>query len=470
MKALRAFVSFCLFAAGFMPSSADARLYGKAHRLLLERGLQSQAMVSRDDPFSLATYQAAGFTAVDWIWNSRNEWLGAPPGFGWARWVGNPSQMPFLPGEEPYASSLVGLQLGDEQDFNQPSVRAAAATWYASARDRFPAVLLFSNNYGGQVTNPNLDDFIRASQPDLLSFDTYPFTPSGPAYGSPTNLYGDMQRYRKFALTYRVPYRMYTQTFHDYMTRDPSEPEMRLNYFAGLTFGYTYFAAFTYNTGATSLFQGPGDQNPTPAYAHITEINRRLRILGPTLTRLVNTDVRFINGQHLPAGGGLAENNSTPIDVLNWQFNVNDPWLRGWVVTNLGGANNGLDGDVILGWFHVLDETLDGPGFQNETYMMVLNGLSDPNGSAADCRQEIKLDFAFGASGISQVQRLNQEKGQVELLDLPFIPSTQRRQLVLQIDGGTAELFKFNTGAPFVLNQDPQPTGVDSGRRRQWEP
>ena len=41
-------------------------------------------------------------------------------------------------------------------------------------------------------------------------------------------------------------------------------------------------------------------------------------------------------------------------------------------------------------------------------------------------------------------------------LDALPIVST-RRQLTLQLDGGTAELFKFKTGAPFVV---PEPGGA----------
>lgn len=422
----------------------------KGHRILLQRGLVLQGMVTKDDVFHLDTYKAAGFTSLCWIWDSNIQWLGPAPGFPWARWIGGPDRMP-SGDESAYAENLVALQLSDEQDLNDPAVRASMASWYEQIRPQYPDTILYCNSYGGQLTNPSLDDFIRTSRPDMLSFDTYPFGPQGPAGGSPTNLYGDMQRYRKFALANGLPYAMYTQMFHDQITRDVSESQMRLNYFAGLAFGYTCFNAFTYNTGASRLFNSPGgDSHPTPAYAWLTETHRRVRLLGRAMTRLVNTDVRFINGQYRDGTSGAVITNPTPIDVLNWQYAVNDPYLRGWVVTNVGTKNDGLKGDVWLAWFKPLDESFDGAAHTGEIYMMVVNGLTDRDGSAADCRQSIKLNFLF-SSGITSVDRVSQVDGRIETVECALLPNTGgRRQLSLELDGGTGELFKFHTGAVFV--------------------
>ena len=70
-------------------------------------------------------------------------------------------------------------------------------------------------------------------------------------------------------------------------------------------------------------------------------------------------------------------------------------------------------------------------------------------GSAADTRQTIEITYASDVP--PQLQRISRDTGQVELVDLEKIPDTGgRRKLVLTLDGGTADLFKFNTGAPFV--------------------
>ncbi|MDW8309308.1 MAG: immunoglobulin domain-containing protein, partial [Verrucomicrobiales bacterium] len=129
----------------------------------------------------------------------------------------------------------------------------------------------------------------------------------------------------------------------------------------------------------------------------------------------------------------------------DWVADRNDPWLRGWVVSNLGTRNNGQPGDVILAWFKLLDESFDGPEFTNQIYFMVVNGLTDTNGTAADCAQEIKLNFL---NTFSAVEILDPLTGVAQTQVLPIVNT--RRQLTLRLNGGDATLFKIATGAPFV--------------------
>ena len=62
---------------------------------------------------------------------------------------------------------------------------------------------------------------------------------------------------------------------------------------------------------------------------------------------------------------------------------------------------------------------------------MVVNGLTDPTGTAADCLQEIKLNFAF-PSGLTAVDMLEPATGQVQTQTLPIVAT--RRQLVLNLE------------------------------------
>src|SRR5439155_7242699 len=87
-----------------------------------------------------------------------------------------------------------------------------------------------------------------------------------------------------------------------------------------------------------------------------------------------------------------------PNNYTDWVFQRNDPYLAGWSVTNTGTKNNGPAGDVIVSWFTTLDESFDGPNYTNEVYMMVVNGLTDPTGTAADVSQHVTMDFLFGTA------------------------------------------------------------------------
>src|SRR5213594_3176368 len=122
-------VSFLVFLA--LTQVADAQI-SKANQILINRGLQIQGMVATYDTFHLATYSNANYTAVNWLWDSPRSWnsssmslLGAAPGFPWGRWVTGETDMPPQSAESPYLTQLVSLQLGDEWNLNDSSVRQA---------------------------------------------------------------------------------------------------------------------------------------------------------------------------------------------------------------------------------------------------------------------------------------------------------------------------------------------------------
>lgn len=193
---------------------------------------------------------------------------------------------------------------------------------------------------------------------------------------------------------------------------------------------------------------------------HRSLIERGLQIQGRNLGAvLVLKDMLYIPGQHRDGAGNVV-NNAAPVGMRSYPSGyygaIKDPWFRGvHNIANLGSKNNGLSGDVILAWFQVADESLDGPDYSDQWYFLVANALVDPTGPAAGTRQNIQLNFINGVS--KQVQRLNRETGQIDLIDLEFIPNSGgRRRLTINLDGGAADLFKFNTGAPFVSSPIPR--------------
>ncbi len=143
---------------------------------------------------------------------------------------------------------------------------------------------------------------------------------------------------------------------------------------------------------------------------------------------------------------------------VRWEFQKNDPYLNGWTVLNLGTNNGGVPGQVIISWFRPLEQNLQGASYTNEVYMMVVNALTATNGTAADCEQEIKLNFETGTSSITAVNILDLEAGAVTTNTMPVISgsgSTTKRQLVLYLNGGDAAFFKFADGAPFIGHVPP---------------
>ncbi|HEX4588363.1 MAG TPA: PEP-CTERM sorting domain-containing protein [Gemmataceae bacterium] len=461
---------------------ASGQTLSKGNQILISQGLQVQGMVTNYDPFHLSTYQAANYSSVNWVWDSNTPAQGPAPGtIPWSRWVRdhyttdkNP-EMPPIGAEAGYMSKLISLSLGDEPNLNDDATRTYYVNWFNSVRAAFPNTILYTNNYGGQVTDAALGDFITRAKPDMISFDTYPFQPgAGPAGGSPTNWYGDLRRYRVYAADANIPLAIYRQTFHDASDRDPSESEMRLNTFAALAFNVKYLTDFTYNSGASSLFNNAagGDNSPNSLYTSLATVNKQARNFGPALTRLQpisvhpdgsqpTTDIMFIRGNHFDSASNSYVPNALPIGFTpdpqapnsysDWVFQRNDPYLNGWTVTNNGAKNGGQKGDAIVSWFKPLDESFDGPNYTNEAYMMVVNGLTDPTGTAADTRQHITLDFLFGSAAghLTGLDVLNPDTGAVDTVQLTPIGGGKYRW-AFDLDGGSAELFKFADGAPFV--------------------
>jgi len=516
----------------------------KGHQILLNRGLQIQGLLTPDNYFHLDTYSNANYTSVNLGANSSGNlgpigtFVGPTPGFPWARWANDETNMPCMgfndngvsrTNEIPYTNQLVNLQLADEWNLNDDSVRTRLVNWFLSVKTNWPNTILYHNNYGSQVSDPPLMDFYSRAQPDMLCFDSYPWMSvydinltnhtGATIPGPPTSWYGDLRRYRAHASTSGIPLGIYRQTFHavqDYdghVFRDPSSSELRLLTFAGLAFNVKLFTDFVYNPGANSFFtnsfNGAGDSqtNTSGLFAELTDMNKRARNLGRALTGLkpiydlhnpndpspppgpVSGDVTFPDGKTTSIlymrgksiSGGVTNFSSVPIGLLAdpdvapsnpagtgqsyswWEFAKNDPYLRGWAVTNKAAVKNDrLTGDAILSWFTPLDESLDGTNFNNEIYMMVVNGLTSPDGTAANCMQQIRLNFTDTAV-TSSVLLLDTTTGLVTTNALPIVST--RRQLAVDLNGGDAVLFKFNTGAPFVGFVTPTPAQLTVQRQ-----
>jgi hypothetical protein len=448
----------------------DAQI-SKGHQILINRGFQVQGMVANSDAFHLTTYSNANYTSINWLWTSVPSWMGVAPGFRWSRWVFDETQMPPQGGEAPYLSQLVTLQLADEWHLNDPATRDRAVNWFNAVRANWPNTILYANNFGGQVSDAALGDFITRARPDMLCFDTYPwrsdYVTRVPIAGPPTSWYSELRRYRQWAWSAGIPMANYIQTFHavqDYdqtVYRDPSPSELWLNLYASLAFNAKTLIDFTYNTGASSLFNNGagGDNSPNSLYTEKANQNKRVRNYGKTLVRLQpipdephpdlhTTSMMIIRGKN-PSGTpnpipiGFIADPQSPNNYTDWAYQRNDPYLVGWSVTNKAGVKNGgKPGDVIISWFRPLN-----PADGTSLYMMVVNGLSDPTGNVADCLQEIKLNFVDSAA-TANVYWLDSTVGVVKLRSLPLVGT--RRQLVLPLNGGGIFFFKFSDGAPFL--------------------
>jgi hypothetical protein len=500
----------------------------KATQIILNRGIELQSLVQYNDIFTLSTYTNANYTSVLWSDPGWQQFLGPAPGFPWGRWVSGPSDMPpqdpytqyGFNNETNYISQLIDLELGDELNLNDGPTLTNEINWFNSTRSNYPNTILYINNYAGQISDQNLGIMISQGHCDMICFDEYPFQSAydtnytnniGPPNAGPyLSWLGQLWRYRQFGIGYGIPFATYMQTFHsveDYdqiVYRNPSPSELRYNNSAALAFNAKMLLGFEYNAGATSLFDilpngYSGDTYTNALYGEQTDVNHRAQILGRTLACLqpvydlhnasdtnpppgpasaystfrdgTTTSMMILksnpgktNASGEPPGSSFVDSPGAPGSYSWWEYQKNDPYLNGWTVTNTGTNNAGLPGQVILSWFRVLDENLDGPAYSNEVYIMVVNALTANSGTSADCAQTIKLNFVFGSSGISNVVMIDPESGLLTTNGTTVISGT-KRQLALNLNGGDAALFKYDDGAPFVGHVRPAVPSLTASRQ-----
>src|SRR5688572_17632119 len=63
-------LEFVLVCAVISSPGTTVGALSKGHTILIERGLQVQGMVTKDDVFHLDVYEGANYTTINWLWQS----------------------------------------------------------------------------------------------------------------------------------------------------------------------------------------------------------------------------------------------------------------------------------------------------------------------------------------------------------------------------------------------------------------
>ena len=465
----------------------DPLSYG--HTQMVARGMQLEPFSDVGQPatttFDTSRWDASNFTTIDFLDRvhpaTSHQPIGLPTdnSLPWSRMMGlaqaggniQPTELPFVP-------SLVRIYLDDEVDLNSPGNLNTMARQVTNIHDFYPGVMAHTNLASTQIVDPATGavqpamlNYLDQVRPDVIVVNNYPYIdPGHPDFdaqgGSPTWMYTVYERVRQLGLGghdgsgYQpIPTGVISQAFTDGpvgndWNRAPAESEIRQQHFTAWAFGMTTAKPFVYDdfviNGSVDsvMFDGFGTDSPTATFDHFAETNRQSLNLGDTLVRLISTDARMIMGQH---DNGQVVTNTLPTAVTAWDASA-DPFITSISATNLGSLNNSLAGDVIVGYFEPLDEQFTDAGVEDDDdiYFMIVNGLSDPNGLASQTQQEITINFDFASDpSIIGLQRLSRDTGLVESVSLTPTGGTTY-QLLLTLDGGTGDLFKFNTGSSFV--------------------
>ena len=479
--------------------TAAVKSVSNANRVLLERGLCLGAWVTtaatgRYVPTS-AEWEAVGFNTVVWYeapYFDARLFDSLPDSTQWGvATYPNNSGGPHLPGPPAPGTQVLGdsdqranvdrlfsVCIGDEEAYTDQVV-SWVQQWIALGRDQLGTDHLFQNNqYLGEWGQAQLQTYLAQAEPDVITYDTYPFgSPSPYPQGNRPDILDGINSYRQLAQggvdgSGREPiaFGLYTEGYKggSGYTYVPSESEIMFNHHSIWTMGGKWAVMFRWEKGASTFLFYRADGSHTPQFSQFGTALHQSQLLSPYLVRLQNRDIRVDLGQHKDTTGS-ATPNAQPATVQLWDSYAS-PYVSSITVKNTGGGNGGLRGDAVLSTFVPLpipSGTTPQPlaaadaailSEPNTKYLMVLNGLIAPNsnggfdavdGFAADCRQRFTLDLPRIADRPSQVRAVDLKTGH-----LVTLPSTARGAsgdtVHLELDGGTSTLICVRTGGPTV--------------------
>lgn len=445
----------------------------RGRQILLDQGLQLHSLVYTQDQTTLFTdmdlWVSANFTAFNFFFYRNPSILPVLPAdkkFGVASHPDYPTTK-YLQGLEiQNADRLISYQYADElPDIpSNPALVADMKATFAQWRSLYPNVLAYTNSYPTQLNAAQLASYMRAAEPDIISFDYYP-----PAYSFSSTArntwYSTMQQYRKAGLagidgtgTKPIPYAQYLELYREsYGNAKPSESFVRLQQNASWAFGYTFTDAFVYNQFGPAdqgtiptMFDAPGDVNPNAVFDYVKESNRQSLNLGPALVRMVSTGIYMLPGTFQSVSGtGLAQ----------WSANAGGTishadYLTGITpTTSQGGATDTTFNDILIGYSEPLLVNNAGATFADGLHFMLVNGSA--SGTAAASAQWYQLTFNFQNSGFNSLVRLSRDTGQVELVPLTSLGGSLY-SLDLNLPGGTGDLFAYwNSDNPLPTIPEP---------------
>jgi len=311
------------------------------------------------------------------------------------------------------------------------------ANWLRTNR---PNSLSYVNIYSGN-DDAYIDTVMYQVSPDVLMHDNYPFTNYA---GTDMNrFFSSTMRMRAKGLQYNVPVWAWMQCFTsmtENFVRMTSESEIRMQTFASLTAGFTGIGYFMFDTNDGAGYAGlvwwqfpystqypspPSNVVPDPLYAGVQAANVEVANLGKSLRYLTSTDVRFV-----------PVHSFTPTGLTDWSYGAGGDNL----IQSIGadGGSYAPYKDGMIGFF------TDDLG---EKYFMLTNLYHEAYSSAADTAMTFNVTFD---GSVNQLLRLNRETGAQEVVPL------SGNVLTVTLPGGTGDLFKYATGAPFATDE---PTG-----------
>lgn len=451
-----------------------------ASKVLIDKGIQIQAWATTDDTnryvLSPEDWDEINFSAPTYfeapLYNS--DFHSERPDSLWsiaqAPYSGHLSSGPtnndhFLTDEQrANIDNLVTMCFGDEEGYSNAHVDKLKR-WYNLSKTLYPNVLVHNNQWAGQWSEGNLRYYIQQAKPDMLTFDTYYFDDrESKGYLFPAYVTNCTWLYRKLALegydgSGNSPF-AFGQYLTGYKTGYPSylvgnyvvsESQINLIPFMTVTMGGKWVNYFRWGQKEDFCLLYDKDGNKTDTFYHYADMAKEIKNIGPHLVRLNSTDLYMVQGQH-KEGNQLASN-ALPNAVGAWNSSV-DNYITDITVDNIGDVNDGLAGDVMVGYFELLPGLTDAQKAgvitsDNPNYFMITNGLINSDGlntiekdkgACSNSKQRITLTIDIGNRNPNSLKKVDRSTGDVVDVTLTNVSGTVYTYQ-FELGGGKGDLF-----------------------------
>ncbi len=359
----------------------------------------------------------------------------------------------------PYINNAVSFCFGDEGSYSYEEA-LRFKEWFAFSKERYPGTIVHSNQTGYQWSRANYEEYIRIAEPDLLSWDSYPSWNDSNAWNATYIMLNTptWTMLRELALkgvdgSGQKPI-LYGQYLDVYNLDQPMSHKNLLVNLSLLT-GMKWLNYFRLEFQFDHCYLWDEDGTPSRGAYEWGEVNRYLKTIDDYILRLNSDWVVSKPGKHLSGDQELSNNVKSAWKMGGFDQNADvnaGYYIQDVFAQNISSANNGLPGDVLLGYFTALpglseSEVEETFGSSAPKAFMLLNGLSagssgsysNPNvaakerGSAENTKQTITLTFT--GEQTAPLKKVNRDTGLVE--DVEIIDNT----LTVTLGGGEAELY-----------------------------
>ena len=249
-------------------------------QLFMQKGLQIEAWVMGSELFGgnpaspaadreigrsnlwdsgfIPTFYQAPFFSADLMADPRSsEWsTAADRKFNFMPNTSDPALPPMVltPEQDAQSAGLVSICFGDEEPWNTSRLPAWAA-WADLAHEQVPHVIILTNQWLGQFSFKDYQDYLAAVNADLLSIDNYDFPGGMPAGAEPRNTstvglltacctVRDMAAHAPAPGLPPLPFGYYMQGFESKSGYQLSSAQIRAGYFLPLALGAKWLNMF----------------------------------------------------------------------------------------------------------------------------------------------------------------------------------------------------------------------------------